>query len=60
MPIAYPEISLSRKKQGFSIPLKTWLKSSWNGLMHDVLARRRSKRRSPLQLENDKPMDVGA
>lgn len=29
---------LSRKKQGFSIPLKTWLKSSWNDLMHDVLS----------------------
>jgi asparagine synthase (glutamine-hydrolysing) len=31
-----PEI-LSREKQGFSIPLKSWLNGEWNDLMHDVL-----------------------
>jgi asparagine synthase (glutamine-hydrolysing) len=28
---------LSRGKQGFSIPLKSWLNEEWNELMHDVL-----------------------
>jgi asparagine synthase (glutamine-hydrolysing) len=32
-----PEI-LSREKQGFSIPLKSWLNEEWNELLHDVLS----------------------
>ncbi len=34
---ALPPVILAREKQGFSIPLKTWLNEEWNGLMHDVL-----------------------
>jgi asparagine synthase (glutamine-hydrolysing) len=33
-----PAEILSRKKQGFSIPLKSWLNEEWNELMHDVLS----------------------
>ena len=29
---------LAREKQGFSIPLKSWLRAEWRPLMHDVLA----------------------
>ena len=28
----------NREKQGFSIPLKTWLRAEWRPLMHDLLA----------------------
>ncbi len=35
-----PPAILARGKQGFSIPLKTWLKSDWRPLMHDLLAER--------------------
>ena len=31
---------LRREKQGFSIPIKSWLNKEWNGLMHDVLNQR--------------------
>jgi asparagine synthase (glutamine-hydrolysing) len=34
-----PPAILRREKQGFSIPIKTWLNTEWNGLMHDVLNR---------------------
>ena len=33
-----PPDTLSRGKEGFSIPLKNWLLGAWNGLMHEVLA----------------------
>lgn len=32
-----PEI-LRREKQGFSMPMKSWLRREWNGLLHDLLA----------------------
>lgn len=32
-----PEV-LRRGKQGFSMPMKTWLRREWNGLMHELLA----------------------
>jgi asparagine synthase (glutamine-hydrolysing) len=35
---ALPPAILGRGKQGFSIPLKTWLKNDWRPLMHDLLA----------------------
>jgi asparagine synthase (glutamine-hydrolysing) len=35
-----PSEVLSRKKQGFSIPLKSWLNADWNSLMHSVLNER--------------------
>jgi asparagine synthase (glutamine-hydrolysing) len=34
---ALPPAILGREKQGFSIPLKTWLNREWNGLLHDTL-----------------------
>jgi asparagine synthase (glutamine-hydrolysing) len=33
-----PPSVLSREKQGFSIPLKTWLNNEWNGLMSESLS----------------------
>jgi asparagine synthase (glutamine-hydrolysing) len=33
-----PPAILTRKKEGFSIPLKSWLNNEWNTLMHDVLS----------------------
>jgi len=39
-----PRDILARRKQGFSIPLKSWLRREWNGLMHDVLEERRIRR----------------
>jgi len=33
-----PPTILSRKKEGFSIPLKNWLNKEWNPLMHDLLS----------------------
>jgi asparagine synthase (glutamine-hydrolysing) len=35
---ALPPAILRREKQGFSIPLKSWLNEEWNGLLHDVLS----------------------
>ena len=35
---ALPAAILGREKQGFSIPLKTWLTREWNGLLHDTLS----------------------
>jgi asparagine synthase (glutamine-hydrolysing) len=32
-----PPETLTRGKEGFSIPLKNWLLGSWNALMHEVL-----------------------
>jgi asparagine synthase (glutamine-hydrolysing) len=34
---ALPPVILDREKQGFSIPLKTWLNQEWNELLHDTL-----------------------
>ena len=34
---ALPAAILRREKQGFSIPLKTWLNREWNSLLHDTL-----------------------
>lgn len=34
---ALPPAILDREKQGFSIPLKTWLNQEWNELLHDTL-----------------------
>jgi asparagine synthase (glutamine-hydrolysing) len=33
-----PQI-LSRGKEGFSMPMKNWLKGEWNPLMHELLSR---------------------
>lgn len=33
-----PEATLSRGKEGFSVPIKNWLNERWNGLMHELLA----------------------
>jgi len=38
-----PFTILSRKKEGFSIPLKIWLNNEWNPLMHDLLSRENLK-----------------
>ncbi|HEY7460654.1 MAG TPA: asparagine synthase (glutamine-hydrolyzing) [Gemmatimonadota bacterium] len=35
---ALPPAILRRGKQGFSIPLKTWLTGEWNDLLHDLLS----------------------
>jgi asparagine synthase (glutamine-hydrolysing) len=32
-----PQI-LSRGKEGFSMPMKSWLNGTWNGLMHELLS----------------------
>jgi asparagine synthase (glutamine-hydrolysing) len=32
-----PPPVLSRRKEGFSIPMKNWLKGDWNALMHELL-----------------------
>jgi asparagine synthase (glutamine-hydrolysing) len=34
---ALPAAIMAREKQGFSIPLKTWLNQEWNDLLHDTL-----------------------
>ncbi|MCC6641467.1 MAG: asparagine synthase (glutamine-hydrolyzing) [Deltaproteobacteria bacterium] len=33
-----PPVILRRGKQGFSMPMKTWLAREWNPLMHELLA----------------------
>jgi len=35
-----PEALLRRGKEGFSIPMKQWLRHEWNGLMHELLSPR--------------------
>jgi asparagine synthase (glutamine-hydrolysing) len=35
---ALPPTILAREKQGFSIPLKSWLRAEWQPLMRDLLA----------------------
>jgi asparagine synthase (glutamine-hydrolysing) len=36
-----PQPVLRRGKEGFSMPMKQWLRAEWNGLMHELLSRER-------------------
>ncbi len=40
-----PESVLTRPKEGFSIPMKTWLRSEWAPLMQDLLSPDTTRRR---------------
>ncbi|MEE2789996.1 MAG: asparagine synthase (glutamine-hydrolyzing) [Acidobacteriota bacterium] len=40
-----PQSVLERKKEGFSIPMKTWLRGAWAPLMQDLLDSHRTRRR---------------
>jgi asparagine synthase (glutamine-hydrolysing) len=35
---ALPAPILARGKEGFSMPMKSWLNQDWNGLMHELLS----------------------
>jgi asparagine synthase (glutamine-hydrolysing) len=39
-----PSAIQARRKEGFSIPLKNWLQTTWNPLLHDLLSEHRLSR----------------
>ena len=46
-----PDSILGRRKEGFSIPLKNWLKAELQPLMHELLSEERIRRRGLFQWE---------
>lgn len=55
-----PSDILSRKKRGFSVPLRSWFRTSWRELLHDILGSPHLLAKAPLSPLALKPREAFA